>query len=281
MDPIWKDIAVFLDGTPQGEKIGRHAASLARRHKAHLVGVFGLSHSAFQPAESFARGHAALNTVFLRTRADDEAETAAAARAFAALADDFAISSEFRIIWRNEVDDGALRSLQSDLIVAAQPKPGGLPQNWSALGLLLATGTPVLLIPETWSGENIGDTVLIAWNRSREARRAANDAIPFLATAKRVVIVTVDSDRDHKRYGSEPGKHLVEHLARHGAHAEVADVSSEGKSISEAILNQALSQNADLLVIGAYSRSRTSEMLFGGVTRSLLASTQLPMLISR
>jgi nucleotide-binding universal stress UspA family protein len=108
----------------------------------------------------------------------------------------------------------------------------------------------------------------------------ASGSIPFITTAKRVVIVTVDSDRDPQHYGSVPGIHLVEHLARHGAHAEVTDVSSEGAPVAEAILKQAAYQTADLLVVGAYSHRRTTEMLFGGVTRSLLADTALPMLMS-
>ena len=281
MIPIWKDIAVFLDASAEGDRIGRHAAALAQRHKAHLVGIFGMAHSALHPEESYARGTKALQSVFARTRLADEAKAVAAGREFAAISAEYGISSEFRIVWHNEGNDAALRSLQCDLIVAAHPKPEELAQNWSAERLLLTTGTPVLLIPEQWSGATIGDTVVIAWNRSREARRAVNDAIPFITTAQRVVVVTVDSDRDPERYGIDPGTHLVEHLARHDAHAIIAEVSSEGTSISGAILAEAIHQSADLLVIGAYSHSRTTEILFGGVTRSLLADTHLPMLISR
>ena len=281
MIPIWKDIAVFLDATSDGDKVGRHAAALAHRHKAHLVGVYGISHAAIDPAESYARGSRALHSVFARMREADEEKALGVAREFAALSSEFGISSEFRIVWRNDAEDSALSALHCDLIVAAHPKPEALPQSWSAERLLLATGTPVLLIPRNWSGETIGDNVLVAWNRSREARRAVNDAIPFITTADKVVIVTVDADRDPGRYGSEPGSHLVEHLSRHGAHAVVTEVSSQGRSISGAILAQAAQQSADLLVMGAYSHPRTTEILFGGVTRSLIADTHLPMLISR
>ena len=281
MISIWKDIAVFLDDSSKGETIGRHAAALARRHKSHLVGVYSLSHSAVQPAESFARGAEAIRSVSARRHAADEAQAVIAAQNFAALSKEFGISSEFRIVWRDEADDGALRALHCDLIIAAHPQPGELPQSWSAEGLLLATGTPVLLIPESWSGDTIGETVLIGWNRSREARRAVNDAMPFITAAKKIVIVTVDSDRDASHFGSSPGIHLVEHLARHDAHAVIEEVSSDGLSIAGAILAQAIHQAADLLVIGAYSHPRTKEILFGGVTRSLIADTHLPMLISR
>src|SRR3546814_7155041 len=77
-----------------------------------------------------------------------------------------------------------LRALHCDLIVAAHPKPADLPSGWSAERLLLATGIPVLMIPAGWGGETIGENVMIAWNRSREARRAVNDAIPFINSAR-------------------------------------------------------------------------------------------------
>lgn len=282
MVPVWKDIAVFLDATSEGVRIGRQAAALARQHGAHLVGIYGLTHTDIHPAESYARGATALRGVLSRMRAVDDANVQAAARAFATLSDEFGVSSEFRIVWRNEqADDGGLRALHCDLIVAAHPKPGDLPDSWSAERLLLATGTPVLLMPKAWTAETVGDTVLIAWNRSREARRAVNDAMPFITSAGKVMILTVDSDRDRDRFGSEPGVHLVEHLARHDARAEIIDASSHGASVAGTILAQAIRQAADLLVIGAYSHPRTAELLFGGVTRSLLEDTHLPMLISR
>lgn len=282
MIPNWKDIAVFLDATLEDIRIGTQAAALARKHGAHLVGIYGLSHSGLHPAETYARGEGAVHSVLSRIRAADEAKVQAAARAFASVSEEFGISSEFRIVWRNEHDtDGALRALHCDLIVAAHPRPEDLPHNWSAERLLLATGTPVLLIPRVWSGATLGNKVLIAWNRSRQAGRAVNDALPFITTAEKVVVVTVDSERNVQRFGSEPGVHLVEHLARHDAHAELVELSSGDTTIAGAILAEANHQAADLLIIGAYSHPRTTEILFGGVTRSLLSTTHLPMLISR
>jgi nucleotide-binding universal stress UspA family protein len=282
MISVWKDIAVFLDATAEGAKVGRHAAALASRHNAHLVGIYGVSHSATHPAESYARGSQAISDVISRTRLADEAKALTAARHFGSLAEEFGLSSEFRLVWQGgSGDEGALRALHCDLLVAAQPKPADLPDTWSAERLLLTTGTPVLLVPTTSSGDTIGTRVLIAWNRSREARRALNDALPFITTAEAVTVLTVDGDRHPELFGSEAGVHVVEHLARHGARASVSNVASDGASTANTILSQAVAVGADLLVIGAYSHPRTSELLFGGVTRSLLADTRLPMLISR
>ena len=219
-------------------------------------------------------------SVARRLRLADEEKVIAATRHFSELAAENGISAEFRIIWDNAQGDAAtLRALQCDLIIAAHPKLADLPSDWSAEQLLLVTGTPVLLVPIAWQGEAIGDTVLIAWNRSREARRAVNDAIPFITPASGVVILVVDGDRDAERYGEEPGLNLVDHLSRHGIGATITCVSSEGASIAEKILDQATKGGADLLVIGAYSHPRTTQLLFGGVTRSLLSQARLPLLI--
>jgi nucleotide-binding universal stress UspA family protein len=42
----------------------------------------------------------------------------------------------------------------------------------------------------------------------------------------------------------------------------------------------AVSKQASLLVMGAYGHSRLRETLLGGVTRTLLASSKIPLLLS-
>src|SRR3546814_8705896 len=76
--------------------------------------------------------------------------------------------------------------------------------------------------------------------------------------AAKVTILTIDSDRNPGHYGDDPGTNLAEHLTRHGATVEVAKLSSDGSAIADVILNQAAAQNADLLIIGAYSHPRTT-----------------------
>src|SRR3546814_3437342 len=112
-----------------------------------------------------------------------------------------------------------------------------LPSSWSAERLLLVTGIPVLLIPDGWTGATIGDAPLIAWNRSREARRAVNDALPFINMAAKVTILTIDSDRNHGHYGDDSGTNLAEHLTRHGATVEVAKLSPDGTEIGSTNLS--------------------------------------------
>ncbi|MFC7380549.1 universal stress protein [Brevundimonas sp. GCM10030266] len=281
MITAWKDIAVFLDATEQGQKVGRHAAGLAQQHKAHLVGVYGALRERGHPTESYARG-AAVTHVIERHRHAEASLVVAAGRIFADLADAFAVSSEFRVVWREAADEDApLRSLHCDLIVAGHPKPNDLPERWTAEHLLLVSGIPVLMIPRDWSDAPIGRTVVVAWNGSRAARRAVNDALPFLTSADRVIVLVVDGERNLQRPGDDLGDEIVRHLERHEVTAELMRIESQGAPVPDVISGQCATLNADLLVIGAYSHPRTSELLFGGVTRSLLAEANLPLFLSR
>lgn len=277
----WRDIAVFLDATAEGERIGRHAAALAQGHNAHLIGVYSVVHTRVDSAASYVRG-AAVAAVNRQQIEADEQKALATARHFGDLTREYQIGSELRIVWRDSaLDEGFLRTLHADLIVASHPKPADLPGSWSAERLLLSTGIPVLLVPDSWNGETIGANVLIAWNRSREARRAVADAVPFIDNAAKVTILTIDSDHDPEDDTGDPGSNLLQRLGRHGVNAEMAEVASEGRPIAEAILDEAAARAADLVVMGAYSHPRMAEILFGGVTRSLMAQTHLPLLMSR
>lgn len=280
MLPEYKDIAVFLDSSPRGRQIGSHAAMLARRYNAHLIGIYGLPQDD-RAQDGSVRGPA-IRAWLERRRQTDENNALAAGRTFADLSRTHAISSEFRLVWRDGMSEqDLLRGLHCDLIVSAHPKPDDLPDGWSGERLLLSMGTPVLIIPETWPQDTVGNNVLIAWNRSREARRAVADSMPFLYSASRVTILVVDGDRNSDYYGEMPGTNLCDHLSRHGVVVEVAHASSEGAPMAQAIADASIRLGADLLVFGAYSRPRTQEFLFGGTTRSLLARAPVPMLISR
>lgn len=281
MFSAWKDIAVFLDQTPDGQTLGRQAAGLAQRHGAHLVGIYGARHDPVHASARHARGEKAISQVLTQSRQADEAKIIAAGRVFGALAKAHQISSEFRLVWRDGDDSAVPKGLHCDLIVAGHPKPSELPEGWTGERLLLATGTPVLLVPTAWGEKPIGQTVTIAWNGSREVRRAVNDAMPILTTASRIVVLVVQGQHLEAGAADHFGEEVIQHLARHGLEAELKSVVSDGSQVQDVIRRQATALGADLLVLGAYSRPRSAEILFGGVTRSLLANPDQPLLFSR
>lgn len=119
----------------------------------------------------------------------------------------------------------------------------------------------------------------IAWNASREARRALTDALPLLKAAQSVSVVVVDP-QDNPSHGEEPGADIAQHLCRHGVNARVEQLKSNGLAVADVIRNAAMAANHDLIVLGAYSHSRSRELFFGGVTRSLLKDILVPTLIA-
>ena len=65
------------------------------------------------------------------------------------------------------------------------------------------------------------DGVLVAWNASREATRAVNDAMPLLAAAEEVTVLAIDPREGPNGHGEVPGADISLHLARHGVKATI------------------------------------------------------------
>jgi nucleotide-binding universal stress UspA family protein len=278
-----KNIGVFVDATPEGEKRIDYAATLAHQCGAHLAGIHVVS--AVRPehrANYYVIGEKAIRASLAWQKASDEAATTDVRRQFEAISAKRDLSAEFRVIRRGGSDeDLILSSLHSDLVVIGQCELQEMPGYLAPERLLLASGAPILVVPSGWKSEPIGKNILVGWNASREARRAVADALPFLVEAASVTLLVVDSDKRARRHGEEPGADIALYLARHGAQVEVAQVSSRGSPVADIILSYAADHGADLIVIGAYSHARSIEMVFGGVTRTLLKQAPIPVLMSR
>ena len=275
-----RTLAVFIDPSAVGEARAAYAVRLASRHGSHLIGIFvvpmGWDGSS---SESFVRGADAIRQLIEHHTTNEAATTQAASQSFSQVSTRESISSEFRFLRHGEANEGvALNALHSDLVIVGGPQLDGLPRDWSAETLLLATGVPVLLLPEHWSGP-VAEHIVVAWNASREAKRAVADALPLLVGAASVTILVVDPQKN-SRHGEEPGADVALYLSRHGAKVAVAQVQSNGQPTANVILDFAKRNGDDLIVVGAYSHARTAEMIFGGVTRSLLRDSGIPLLIA-
>ena len=280
-----KTVTVFLDASPSGKKRAAHAVALARRWDAHLVGVdVVFTSEALRPCDSYAVGERAIREVIAheaRIRAHDEAVAHQVGEQFRDLCSRSDVAWEFRRIgWGQPGEEAMFNALHADLVIVGHPEPHGLPGGVSLETILLASGAPLLVVPNAWQGQAIGGNVLIAWNASRQARRAVADAMIFLVAAEAVTVLIVDPAK-RTRHGEEPGADIALRLARHGAHVNVDRVSSKGSPIAQVILSYAMQSGSDLLVFGAYSRARLGERLLGGTTRTLLAQMPIPVLVSR
>jgi nucleotide-binding universal stress UspA family protein len=278
-----RSIAVFLDSDDTGDRAIGYAAKLSRQFGAHLIGIFSLKRSSYEDRfDAFARGDKAIRSVIEKRESVVQEATSAAGRRFLDIARRHGVSAEFRVLLGPlHAENAVLHSLHCDLVVVGHSGQSGLPNNLTAERILLETGVPVLIVPEGWDVSGDIAHVVVAWNASREARRAISDAMPFLTAAQSVTLLVVDAEKDPGRHGEQPGADAAVFLARHGAKIEVEQVDSNSRPVEEVILSRATALNSDLVIIGAYSRARTVERIFGGVTLSLLNKTTVPLLISR
>jgi len=118
----------------------------------------------------------------------------------------------------------------------------------------------------------------VCWDGSRPAARAIGDAMPLLAKAGKVEIVSI-SDEPGKQDKIE-GVDMEHHLARHGLKVEVERIPRGDVDVADALLSHAADSGADIMVMGGYGHSRLRQFLLGGVTRSTLRSMTVPVLMA-
>ena len=279
-----KTIAVFVDASPSGHKRAAHAAAIAQRWGADVVGVHVVGPQMMPGYMYNARGHTAVEDLIAyerRLATDAKAAEQLAHERFQALCAGLKVPGEFRGIRRAKAEEGAiLNAFQSDLVVVGHPAPDGLPEYMAPERILLESGGHLLIIPNAWAGEAIGERIVIGWNATREARHAVSDAMAFLVAASSVIVLLIDP-QEHWGHGQEPGADVALYLTRHGAPVAVEKLTTRGPSVAEALLAYVQQHAPDLLVLGAYSHARLRELLLGGVTRTLLARMPVPVLISR
>jgi len=161
----------------------------------------------------------------------------------------------------------------ADLIIVPRPVRISPPPK-TIDAALRETGRPVLMLPPR-AFDSIGDRVVIGWNGSKEAAQAVAAARPILGKASAVTVLTTDKRQQRRPNGDD----LLTYLSCHGIAATVSIMDTRTRSVPEALLANALELNADLLVTGGYSRHRLREVIMGGVTRHLLAESEIPILM--
>lgn len=136
--------------------------------------------------------------------------------------------------------------------------------------LLFESGRPLLLCPEQLVDELRPEfeNVMIAWDHSGRAARAVGDALPLLQAAASVRVVTVADDTTDAMVQS--GTALVDHLREHGVHASFETAKGNGSSIGKVLGSWANSHAIDAIVMGAYHHSRLNEIVWGGVTKTVI-----------
>jgi nucleotide-binding universal stress UspA family protein len=278
-----KDILVHLDTTPRSAVRLELAAQLAVQHNAHLTAI----HVIDIPSASYFYGAAMPfvpanpDEIVDRIRAEATEAAGPVETAFRDCLRRNALEGEWRLAEGPPPATVALHARYADLVVVGQPNRDQ-PQDADAVTVstVMTSGRPVLAVPFAGQFTSIGEHVLVAWNASREAARAVNDALPLLLNAKQVTVLAINPRRGVGGHGDVPAADIALHLARHGLKAEAAHTVATDIADGEALLSYAADVGADLIVAGAYGHSRARELVFGGVTRTLIAEMTAPVLLS-
>lgn len=267
-----KNILVVLDHAPGNAKRLASAISLAQAHDAHLT-TLHLGIEFVMPAPVVA---SMPSIVFDEQRAELRKRAEAVSQAAQEQAQKAGQAIECRteiVISELAGEMVARHARHADLTIVGQPDRESDEhdlQRRMIEAAFLQSGRPALAIPHSSAANFPSQLAVVAWDGSQQAARAMNDALPLLAQAKEVRLITVDAETLGDRLGELPGADATLHLARHGIRAELRKLSSGNLSVSDAILNEVGDSGADLLVMGGYGHSRMREMILGGATRGIL-----------
>jgi len=132
---------------------------------------------------------------------------------------------------------------------------------------LMEAGRPLILAADPAPGA-IGSTIAIAWNGNTQSARAVSAASPLIARADAVHVLTVETGAT----SGDAGEGLAGYLRWHGKKPEVHRMSEGAEGVGATLSGRAK--------IGGFSHSRLREMILGGVTRHVISSAELPVLIA-
>ena len=278
----YKNLLVLVDCSPSGTHRTVLAAEFAARFGATLVGLYIIA-----PIVGPRYAGGLTLERFMREETEHaQADALKAQHLFEEISQRYGIRTEWRVATGFPSEQVTLHARYSDLVIVGPPDRNVLPSSFALQPdeIVFAAGRPVILVPRQAGGASIGQRILVAWNASREATRAVNDALPLLATAAVVDIMVINPGAGHagaRSHGDEPGADIASHLARHGISAEVHREQALHESVGKRLLTRAAERGADLMVLGAYGHSRLRELILGGVTQYVLDHATIPVMMSR
>lgn len=275
----FKTIAAILQSEQDIGRVLDCVVPLAGQFESHLVGIHA---EALPVPYTSATGFP--DTEFLQVSAEMNKERAEKLRAvFLKRIEGAGISFEWRSL-ESFSGDSALSGISSvraaDLVVAGQGEANS-DVGADVGALVYDAGRPVLVVPHSGPMVTSFKHIALVWNGSREAARAAFDALPFIVTAEKTEILLIDPPDTMQENAETAGAEIAASLSRHGAAVSVSVLKSQGSSIEDVIQDRLAQTGADLLVLGAYSQSWLRRLFFGGVTNSVLRSGAVAAFLSR
>lgn len=276
-----KNIMIVMDTATGAEQRLDVALQIAQAHDAHVT---GLCVRTTPHVPQFVMSQ--LGPEVAEAQRQWATEAAEAARAlFDSKVAAAGVRGEWQVVDGQLLEQVALHAKYSDLVVLGQFNPDADMadgQDHLVDHVVMDAGRPVLVVPYCGTFATVGKRVMMAWNATREATRAVNDALPLLQKADLVNVVAVNPHGGTGRngHGEIPSSDICLHLARHGVKADAQTIEAHDMDVGDALLSRITDEGVDLLVMGAYGRSRLRELVLGGATRHILRHMTVPVLMS-
>ena len=267
-----KSILVHIEGDDGQDARLQAAFDLARASNGHLVCL------SVMPYAAYALGDPAMGAFPVTTLID----AVEARRREERVAVEARLSHE-GVSWEWHAADGdstdrlvEYARLADVVVMSAGPfSKAGAMQLGITGDVAIRAPAPVLAVPAAARGLNATGPALVCWDGGQEAARALRAALPLLAMSQGVTLLTVE-EKD-TQFGVRAAAAF---LSRHGINADVLERAKGSSSIEQVIRSVAAERQSAYIVQGAYGHSRMRQMLFGGVTRGLLADAPVPILLS-
>jgi len=275
-----KTLLVHVNDKPQCKQQLHVAIRLALDFGARLVAIY------LVPGIELTPSLAALlpDDVVARRLEETGAAQAEAEKLFRQAAQVAGLTAiEWRAPSGDPIGAASAHARCADLTVIGQPEADQSDFRFLdelAQTVALSAGRPTLITPYAGPVPSPGQRVLVAWDGGREASRAVGDALPILARAKHVRITAIHRDDGERIADQAATSRLADYLHSHGIDAKVDHSSVEAISIGEWLLSRSADLGIDLIVMGAYAHTRFRELILGGVTRTMLRSMTVPVLMS-
>ena len=276
-----KTILLSVDNFDRLDDLLSVTAAIASSHESHVIGLHVTAGPAILSPDYGPS--VLLHEYHHDKKVDDERQLSRSK--FETLMRDKGVSFEWREV-RAETPVTApviiAHSREADVVILGLDAPDSHGEVFVTIqiaDIILKSGRPVVIVPALLDKVFKINTAVIGWNNSREATRAAFDSAPMLKFAENVYVLAVNSKLQIYRRKIASHFCIKESLARHGLNIETHTINKHAET-GLAIIDFAKSRDADILVVGAYGRSRISERLFGGTTEYLLRHASLPMLLA-
>jgi nucleotide-binding universal stress UspA family protein len=168
------------------------------------------------------------------------------------------------------------RSRLADIVVVSLPndRAPNLPLS-IASDLAIHARAPVLALSDHGKAFSCDGEAMIAWNGSAECAHALRLAVPLLSRASAVTLVHVLDGPVRV-----PVSDAQHYLRNYGINVRHRELMPEHHNVTETLLSCAWDVGAHYIVAGAFGHSRFREAILGGVTRELIRTSTVPLLLT-